>query len=223
MAGTQRLLAIAMAVFFANDPGRAKPEALGIVVLADRASLDSIAASEGTTVFDGDRLSTSAGGRMQLRIGEALLDLTGDSSVVVHHIKVRVARDFEAELFSGTVVLSETPGSAAEIVASSAHVRPAAETRGVAEVQLVGPRELIVCARLGPAQISYQGESATIAGGKSYRVLLKSSEDGPPGDPGGKRPQKRGKALVLIAVGVAAATAIIVWRETRGVESPDRP
>lgn len=223
MAGSQRLLAIAMAVFFANDPGRAKADALGVVVLADRASLDSTAASEGTTVFDGDRLSTSAGGRMQLRIGEALLDLTADSSVVVHHNTTRVARDFEAELFLGTVVLSETPGSAAEIVASSAHVRPAAETRGVVEVDLVGPRELIVCARLGPAQISYQGERATIAGGKSYRVLLKSSEDGAAGDASGKEPGKRGKALVLIAVGVAAATAIIVWRETRGVESPDRP
>jgi hypothetical protein len=212
-----------MAVFFANDPGRAKPEALGIVVLADRASLDSTAASEGTTVFDGDRLSTSAGGRMRLRIGEALLDLTADSSVVVHHNTARVARDFEAELFSGTVMLSETPGSAGEIVASSAHVRPAAETRAVAEVQLVGPRELIVCARLGPAQISYQGESATIAGGKSYRVLLKSSEDGEPGAQGGKRPQKHGKALVLIAVAVAAVTGIVVWLDLRGSESPDRP
>lgn len=223
MAGTQRLLAIAMAVFFANVPGRAKPDALGIVVLADRASLDSIATSEGTTVFDGDRLSTSAGGRMRLRIGEALLDLTEDSSVVVHYNTARVARDFEAELISGTAVLSETPGSAAEIVARSARVRPAAETRGVVEVKLVGPRELIVCARLGPAQISYQGESATIAGGKSYRVLLKPSEDGAGGDPSGREPAKRGKALVLIAVGVAAATAIIVWRETRGTESPDRP
>jgi hypothetical protein len=212
-----------MAVFVANVPKSGKPDALGIVVQADRAILDSIAASEGTTVFDGDRLSTSAGGRMRLRIGEAILDLTADSGVVVHHNTARVAREFEAELLSGTVVLSETPGSAGEIVASSAHVRPAAETRGVVEVELVGPRELIVCARLGPAQISYQGESATIAGGKSYRVLLKSSEDGAPGDHSGMRPQKHGKALVLIAVAVAAATGIAVWLDWRGSESPDRP
>jgi hypothetical protein len=212
-----------MAVFVANVPKSGKPDALGIVVQADRAILDSIAASEGTTVFDSDRLSTSAGGRMRLRIGEAILDLTADSGVVVHHNTARVAREFEAELLSGTVVLSETPGSAGEIVASSAHVRPAAETRGVVEVELVGPRELIVCARLGPAQISYRGESATIAGGKSYRVLLKSSEDGAPGDHSGMRPQKHGKALVLIAVAVAAATGIAVWLDWRGSESPDRP
>lgn len=159
MAGTQRLLAIAMAVFLANIPARAKPDALGIIVLADRASLDSQAASEGTTVFDGDRLSTVAGGRLRLRIGEAFLDLTAESSVVVHHNTTPVARDFEAELLSGAVVLSATAGSAAEIVASSAHVRPAAATRGVVQVGIVGPRELLVFAQLGPAEISYQGKA----------------------------------------------------------------
>ncbi|MHB8500126.1 MAG: hypothetical protein ACYDCG_14275 [Candidatus Acidiferrales bacterium] len=223
MAGTQRLLAITMAVFLANVPARAKPDVLGIVVQADHASLDSEALSEGTTVFDGDRLSTSAGGRLRLRIGEALLDLPADSSVAVHHNAGMGARDFEAELLSGTVVLSEPAGSAAEIVASSARVRPAAETRGMVQVELAGPRELIVFARLGPAQISYQGESATIAEGKCYRVLLKSSEDGARGDQGGEKPLKRGKALLLIAVAVGAATGIAVGLNLKGAESPDRP
>ena len=223
MAGTQRLLAIAMAVFLANIPARAKPDALGIIVLADRASLDSQAASEGTTVFDGDRLSTVAGGRLRLRIGEAFLDLTAESSVVVHRSTTPVAGDFEAELLSGTVVLSATAGSAAEIVASAARVRPAAATRGIVQVEIVGPRELIVFARLGPTQIYYQGESATIAEGKSYRVLLNASEDGAPGAEGGKRAQKHGKALLLIGVAVAAATGIAVWRDLKGAESPDHP
>ncbi|MGC0774104.1 MAG: hypothetical protein WB543_14320 [Candidatus Acidiferrum sp.] len=223
MAGTQRLLAIAMAVFLANIPARAKPDALGIIVLADRASLDSQAASEGTTVFDGDRLSTVAGGRLRLRIGEAFLDLTAESSVVVHHNTTPVARDFEAELLSGAVVLSATAGSAAEIVASSAHVRPAAATRGVVQVGIVGPRELLVFAQLGPAEISYQGESAAIAEGKSYRVLLNASEDGAPGDQSAKKPQKHGKALLLIPVVIGVATGIAVWLNLKGEESPDRP
>jgi hypothetical protein len=51
MAGTQRLLAIAMAFSLAGIPISAKPDALGIVVLADHASLGSQAASEGTTVL----------------------------------------------------------------------------------------------------------------------------------------------------------------------------
>lgn len=223
MAGTQRLLAIAMAVFFANIPGRAKPDALGIVVQADHASLDAQAVFEGTTVFDGDRLSTGADGTLRLGIGEALLDLTANSSVVVHNNTGKTEKALELELSSGTVVLSETAKSRAEIVASSARVRPVAETRGVVQVEFVGPRELVVFAQRGPTQIFFQGESATVAEGKCYRVLMNASADGVAGDHSGKKPAKRGKALVLIAVGVAAAISIIVWRETRGAESPDRP
>ena len=223
MAGTQRLLAITMAVFFANIPGRAKPDGLGIVVQADHASLDAQAVFEGTTVFDGDRLSTGADGTLRLGIGEALLDLTADSSVVVHSNTGKTEKALELELLSGTAVLSETAESKAEIVASSARVRPVGETRGVVQAEFVGPRELIVCARRGPTQIFFQGESASVAEGKCYRVLMNASAAGAAGDESGKKPGKRGKALVLIAVAVAAVTGIVVWLDLRGSESPDRP
>jgi hypothetical protein len=59
------------------------------------------------------------------------------------------AKEFEAELVSGTVVLSATAESAAEIVASSARIRPMAEMRGVVQVGIAGPHELIVFARQG--------------------------------------------------------------------------
>ena len=223
MKGTQRLLATVMAVFLASVPGRAKPDGLGIVVQADHASMDTQAVFEGTTVFDGDRLSTGAGGMLRLGIGETILDLTANSSVVVHSNTGKTTKALELELISGTVVLSETAESRAEIVASSARVRPVAETRGVVQAEFVGPRELIVCARRGPTQIFFQGESATVAEGRCYRVLMNASAEGAAGDQSGKKPGKRGKALVLIAVGAAVAVGIIIWRETRGAESPDRP
>jgi hypothetical protein len=231
MAGTQRLLAITMAFSLAGIPRSAKPDALGIVVLADHASLDSQAASEGTTVYDGDRLSTEAGGSLRLLIGEAMLYVTEQSSVIVHQDANIAAKEFEAELVSGTVVLSVTAGATSEIVASSARVRPMAETRGVVQVRLVGPRELIVFARRGPAQICYRDESETIAEGKSYRVLLYPSDDGASGVQGAKKSGKGRKSFVLIAVGVAAAVGITaLWRgmergasASKGVESPDHP
>jgi hypothetical protein len=83
MAGTQRLLAITMAFSLAGIPRSAKPNALGIVVQADHASLRSQAASEGTTVYDGDRLSTAAGGSLRLLMGEAMLYVTEQSNVIV--------------------------------------------------------------------------------------------------------------------------------------------
>ena len=228
MTGTQRLLAIAMAFLLTSHPGSGKADALGMVVLADHARLGSGAAAEGTTIYDGDRLSTDADGSMRFMIGEAIVYLPDQSCVTLHKGTSGEAKGFEAELVSGKVVLSVTTGTAAEIVASSARIRPVSETRGVVEVGIVGPHELIVFARRGLAKISYRGESETIAEGKSYRVLLNNSDDDAPADQGAKKTGKRGKALVLIVVGVTAAAGIAaLWGGGKGskagIESPDHP
>jgi hypothetical protein len=225
MAGTQRLLAITMTAFLANFPGSAKPDVLGIVAQADHASLGSQAASEGTSIFDGDKLSTGADGSMQVVVGEALLYLADQSSVIVHDESNTATKEFEAELISGMVALSATVRNSGVILASAARVRPVAETRGVVQVRLVAPHELIVFARRGSAEICFRGECETIPDGRSYRVLLNSSEEVPRGVPGAKGPGRTGKALVLIVVSATAAGVIAaLWGGgQRGVESPDHP
>src|SRR5277367_332301 len=226
MAGTQRLLAIAMVFLPPGNPGNGNVDAVGMVLLADHARLGSQATAEGTTIYDGDRLSTDEEGSLQLRVGEALVYLPDRSCVTIHKGASGAAKEFEAELVSGRVVLSSTAGSTAEMVASSARIRPMAETRGVVQVGIAGPHELIVFARRGPAQISYRGETETIAEGKSYRVRLNDSEDGTPGEPDAKKPGRHGKALVLIVVGATATAGVAaLWGGgTKGsIESPDRP
>jgi hypothetical protein len=229
MAGTQRLLAIAMAFLLGGNSGSGKADALGMVVLADHARLDSEAATEGTTIYDGDRLSTDAAGSMRFMVGEAIVYLPDQSCVTLHKGASGTPKKFEAELVSGKVVLSVAAGTGGEIVASSARIRPIAETRGVVEVGIIGPHELIVFARRGPAQISYHGETETIPEGKSYRVMLNPSDGGASEEQGPKNPRKGGKALMVIAVaGLTAAGVALLWRGSgkgsgRGVESPDRP
>jgi hypothetical protein len=229
MAGTQRLLAIAMAFSLAGFPGKGSADALGMVVLAEHARLGSQAANEGTTIYDGDLLSTDADGSLRLMVGEAMVYLPHESSVTLHKGASRAAKEFEAELISGNVVLSVAAGTTAEIVARAAHIQPAAEMRGVVEVGILGPHELIVFARRGPAQISYRGETETIPEGKSYRVRLNDSEDDAPADQSAKKTGKRGKALVLIVVAATAAAGVAaLWGGAgkgagAGVESPDRP
>ena len=226
MAGTQRLLAIAMAVFLAEVPARAKAEELGVVVLADRAILDSQAASEGTTVFDGDRLSTEASGSLQLRVGGAMVYLAEQSNAIIRRVASEGNSEFEAELSAGTVVISVATGTAGEIDAQSARIRPISAERGVVQVRVVGAHELLVCAQRGPALISYHGESETVAEGKCYRVLLNPSEDDAPAGAGTKKPVKHGKAFLIIAVGAVTAVGIIVLAKVgggSGMESPDRP
>jgi hypothetical protein len=228
MIGTQRLLATVMAFFLTGTPGRGVPNALGVIVQADRASLGSQAASEGTTIFDGDRLSTGDGGSLRMVLGEAMLYLGERSSVIVHNAASGAAKQFQAELVSGAVVLSATAAESGQIVASSARVRPVAEARGVVQVRLVAANELIVFAQRGPAEICYRGECETIPEGKSYRVMLNASDDGATGTPGAIHSGLGGKAFVLIAIGAAAAAVIGArWGGgqggQKGVESPDQP
>ncbi len=231
MAGTQRLLAMVMAFSLTGSSGKAPPDALGIVVQADQAILGSEAAAEGTTVYNGDRLSTGADGSLRLLAGQAIVYLMNQSSLIVRNDARKEAKEFEAELVSGAVVLSTTARTFAKIIASSADVRSAAEARGVVQVRIVGPRELIVFARRGPAEISYRGESETIEEGKFYRVLLNPSEDGAAGGQPAKKTGKRNKAFALIAIGVAAAVGIALLvrgmdrdaSASRSVESPDHP
>lgn len=227
MAGTQRLLAIAMSFFLTSVPGAGKPAALGVIVQADRANLDSQGAANGTTIYDGDRLTTGDGGSLRIAAGESMLYLAAQSGVIVREGTDGATKRLEAELLLGTIEFSTTAGSPTEIVVNAASIRPIAEARGVVQVRRVGPREIVVYARQGPAQISYQGETATIAAGKSYRVLLNPADDGATGagsagdEHAKKTGQQQDKAFVLITVSAAAAiTGYYVWK---ALESPDRP
>jgi hypothetical protein len=227
MAGTQRLLAMATTFFLAGIPSGRNADAVGIVVLADHASSGSLAAAEGTTIYDGDRLSTDAGGALRLQVGRDFVSLADQSCVMIHRGGSGAVKEFEAELVSGTVVLSVAKGTDGKIVASGARVRPLGAPRGVVQVRMVGPNELVVFAERGAAEISYHGETETIAEGKSYRVLLRPDEDGTSEDQSAKKAGKRGKVLVLIAVGAATAAGIVLLSRGgsggKSVESPDHP
>lgn len=228
MAGTQRLLAITMSfsLLLAGVPASGKPGALGVIVQAELANLGSAGVSNGTSIYDGDHLSTAAGGSLRVVAGEAMLYLTEQSSVIVREAAEGAGKEFDVELVSGGVEFSMAAGTPAAIMACSARILPLGEKRGVVQVRRVGPNELIVFARLGPARISYHGESETIAEGKSYRVLLNPSEDGAAvggsaGDENNKNAGGHGKGFVLVAVGAAVITSIVLGREA--LESPDRP
>ena len=114
-----------------------------------------------------------------------------------------------------------------EIETREAHIRPVGNGRTVAQVGVIGPKELHIYARRGAVLFSYRGESKTITEGESYEVILDPPEDGSEK----KRPaQKLGrppKAFLLVAVGAgAAAAAVIVYEKHQHkeeMESPDRP
>jgi hypothetical protein len=224
MVGTQRLLAVAMSSLLAGIPGGSKPDVLGIIVVAEGASLSGGSASEGTSVYDGDRLSTEADGTLQLRSGGITLALSGASSVIVRTNASGAGKEFDAELASGTVTLWVAAEAAAEIEALGARIRPVTNGRVIVQVRIVGAKKLLVSARRGSVQVFYGEESELILEGKSYYVLLDPEDGDNSKELSAKKAGKRGGALVLIAVAVAAA--VVPWiliGQRQQYESPDKP
>ena len=175
--------------------------------------------SAGTTVYDGDRLSTESEGLLQFRGAGSLLYLPGRSGVTLH----RLPNGTQAHLSTGGLIFSSARASAMEILANDAFIRPAADVPTVAQVTLVGPKELQITARRGALEFSYHSETESIAEGASYRIVLdradppqRSSQNQPIKDPRGNR---KGFWILIIG-GIAWATE---WAVHEALESPDRP
>jgi hypothetical protein len=219
------LLALEMAFFLAGNSTPKSPAVLGVVVQAYRAHVNTSAASEGTTVYDGDYFSTEAGGTLRLRGGAAALDLAEESELLVRSTGSG-AQKIDAELVKGTVAFSSEHQAGVEIVAREARMLPAAGARTIAQVSIIGPKELRIYARRGSLQFSYRGESEIVAEGKSYRVIL----DTPENDPQKKKAIKAARprtAFQLLAIGGGAGAVAYgiekSHRHRKPPESPDRP
>jgi hypothetical protein len=206
-------------------PGR--PAALGVVVEAYRAHLGGGAVSPGATVYDGDHLSTEEGGALRLRCNAALLDLAEKGAALVRHAEdVAQGLEAEAELVQGTLVFSTARAGELEIEAREAHIRPVGNGRTVAQVSVIGPKELHIYARRGAVLFSYQGESKTITEGESYEVILDPPEDGSGKTKPAQKRRRPPKKFLLVAAGAGAAAAVVILyekHEHKEMESPDRP
>ena len=221
------LLALRMLFLLAGTSPPGRPAVLGVVVEAYRAHLGGSAVSPGATVYEGDHFSTEEGGSLRLRCNAALLELAEKSAALVRHAGDGAqGLEAEAELVHGTLVFSTAHASELEIEARQARIRPAGKGRTVAQVSIIGPKELHIYARRGALLFSYRGESKTINEGESYEVILDPSEDGSEKKqttPSARRPPR---AFLLVAVGAGAAAAAVIVHENhghKGMESPDRP
>jgi hypothetical protein len=221
------LLALRMLFLLAGTSPPGRPAVLGVVVEAYRAHLGGSAVSPGATVYEGDHLSTEEGGSLRLSCNAALLEFAEKSAALVRHTGDGAqGLEAEAELVQGTLVFSTAHASELEIEARQARIRPAGNGRTVAQVSVIGPRELHIYARRGALLFSYRGESKTINEGESYEVILDPPEDGSEKKqttPSARRPPR---AFLLVAVGAGAAAAAVIVHENhghKGMESPDRP
>jgi len=218
----RKLVAVAAATLLVGGPSPAKIVPLGIVTHAERAHLGEGTASAGSTIYDGDRLSTEAGGVLRISGLGLTLQLDAQSTLLLRH-PATPEGNIVAELSSGTLVFSVARTGNIEVVVNDALIRPTATAPTTAQIRVVNPKELRIYAQRGALEFSYHAESAVIAEGAAYRVLLDPSETEAAAqlEKIRKKPAKWGSKFVLLAIGIAAGAAIPASR--RHFESPDRP
>jgi hypothetical protein len=199
---------------------------LGIVTHAQRAHVGAAAVSAGSTIYEGDRLSTDSAGILRIASLALTLQLDAQSTLVVQRA-AGPEGGILAEVASGTLIFATASTGKIVVVADDALIRPAADVPTVAHIRVVNRKELHVHAQRGALEFSYHGETETIAEGAAYRVLLDPSETeaaeaaASESEPDRKKPAISHHKFLLLGIGIAAGVAIPLL--IRELESPDRP
>jgi hypothetical protein len=229
MAHLRKLCALISCISILGIPAwSATPAALGTVTSAERAHIGASAASVGTTIYGGDKLSTEQAGLLQVRTRAARFQLSPSSAAFLDEADGIPS----ATLQGGAAVFSTANSKAFVLHASIAEIRPQTDAPTVGQVSIVSPKELQVRSARGTLAVTVDGETQIIAEGSAYRVLLDPGANaagepaqGPRGagtnGPGGP-PLKAGRSrFVLIATIVTIGVTAIALDEA--LESPDRP
>jgi hypothetical protein len=214
----------------AGGPAPAAVPPLGIVTHAEHAYIGSAAASMGSSIYEGDRMSTEVDGTLRVSIPALTLQLNAQTVLTVRPPD-KADDEVETDLASGTLVFSAAETGKIVVMADGAMVRPALRLPTIAQIRLVSPRELRIYAQRGAVEFFYRGESDVIAQGTACQVLLDPIEReiamATEPEPNGTKPaqgKKSGKsrpAFLLVAIGIAAGIAIPMAEHHP--ESPDNP
>jgi hypothetical protein len=206
-------------------------ETLGIVVASREATLGNGTASDGATLYNGDRLVTAPNGGLSLRSGDAMLYMSGSTQVTLHrtpsHNPVITKSLIRADVSSGSISFSLAPDQYFLVSAHGALIGPAAPMPTLGEIIILDRRSFEIHARRGPLKIVYRDDSEIIPEGKSYRVELDDSPDtrAPTSiKTRSAHPAGRRRFILLFLIGVAAVAATgAAAGYIQSVESPDCP
>ncbi|HVM74504.1 MAG TPA: hypothetical protein VMT75_02605 [Candidatus Saccharimonadales bacterium] len=215
--------------------------ALGVVVQSSGGSIGNTEATEGSSVFSGDYLSTNDNGTLLIRISGLSLQLEASSAAHVYSAPYGAV----VELDRGAVRYT-TPGSEHNlvIVASDVRVTPALGMPDFGRVSIDDPCNLTVYSQRGTATAQVGSESHLVEEGKAYRVRALNEVDyrqfvspdagdyhnhhqhrecaAPANWASSKGPIAAGHSrfLLVSAALIGGATGFGVWK---ALESPARP
>lgn len=140
---------------------------MGLVAKSTGGQIGNVAATEGSSVFSGDYLSTNDNGSLLVRVGKLSLELQGSSAAHIY----RAPYGAVVELNHGTVVYA-TPGGPENlvVVASDVRVTPDPSAPDLGRVSLDDPCNVTVYSQRGQVNVQVGSENRAVEEGKAYRV-----------------------------------------------------
>ncbi|HUN63008.1 MAG TPA: hypothetical protein VMU53_13510 [Candidatus Sulfotelmatobacter sp.] len=196
---------------------------IGVLTFAAHAHLEGAVAFPGLSIFEGERLSTEAEGRLGIRAGHAVLTLGEQTEVWLIPLNGGLHVDMSQGSFHFTSVEREP----VEIHVAEAIVSPAGTQASQGSVTLLGPKILQITAERGDLNFSFRGEFRTLPQGQTYRIYLDgpaATVDTATGSGGASTTAGGGKvAYFIVGAGVASATAWGIHEAVRSGNLPISP
>lgn len=227
MVHVRWLSALVVLLGLTGLPLRSETPALGTVMLAQKSYIGAANASAGSTVFDGDKLSTESTGVIQIFTKAARLQLVRSGAAQLSDTQGIPT----ATLLRGVAVFSTANAKAFLLRASIAEIRAENDAPTVGQVWMVSPKELRVQSMRGTLAVTVDGVTKLIPEATAYRVIL--DPEAPPPEPpqeaegaGAKKRKNpvlipaRSRVVYTVTVAIGAVTFFAVHE---ALESPDRP
>jgi hypothetical protein len=209
---SRRALATMLVFLLAGPHLLGQTASLGVVTQSSGGRLNTAVTSVGTTIYNGDRLSTGDNGILGARFGSVQLLLSGDSAIFVGQDGPLMT----PALQRGSVAFTVESAGSFLLSAADVRVRPQTSDLTVGQVTLE-ECAVVVTSRSKALEVTAGKETKIVETGQSYRVVLNTGC--------GKHPNQFPVAaahsrFILIPIIVSIITIPPVQEV---FESPDRP
>jgi hypothetical protein len=221
-------LSLGVSLFAYKLPLRAGGKPLGILTLAYGAHLNASDAFAGLSVFDGERVSTDADGKLGVRIGASVITLIERSSATLQRTEDGAHVDLEA----GSVYVWSAESNPLDVHVDGALLRPHGSHPVQAQILIFAPKILQITTRQGSLDFSYGKEFRVLPERQTYRIYLESEDDPRSAADAGEDTQKPWKSTgtkVAYFILAGAGAGLAAWgihdliQSNNGVESPAKP
>jgi hypothetical protein len=194
---------------------------LGVLTQATHAFLDEAVASPGLSVFNGERLSTEAGGQVALRAGATTLALLAKSDVTLF----QTGDGLHVDMTAGSVQFFAAENECVEVHVEEALLRPDSTGPTQARITVFAPKVLQVVTVRGGLNFSYREEFRNLPERQTYRIYLDA-----PAEPqiaagsGGAKSSIVGKvAYFIVGAGIGSLAGWKIRDNNSSGTAPESP